>query len=773
MAVEKIELELIQDNPYQARLTYHRQDIDDLAHSIKTHGLLQVPPGRHKDGKVELGFGHLRKRAFAKLAKKEPEKWGEMPVDIKELSDEQMALFALEENLKRRDITPMETARAVDNYLNSFLEKTEVELAESLNMTKGNVSNMRRVLRLPEQVLEKIDDGRINFTQGRELLILERLENSKELMLTAIRSIKTEKMPYGKPNTVEGMQTSVHDVISGRCRPLDKEYQGYRWDLIFDTRAADCLECEKMIRTHPTKSATAHWCLNPECWEKKQEEHREKAAAAAKAKMEAEVLERAAKDVAEQTPEPAPSLSQYTLEKRGTSWIALDAQRVVVAIDTTKEKADAGAVAYFSPVATIVNPGTSEYVLNHTYRISREWNLRKPDDIFDVTAQDLPTAITALGVKREDIEAVRIYKSSGKLGTGGGVSAGWSKCTEPLEDVQEQLEDQADERDRSMEEAREKANLERPVGEIPCGTCLKGETCDRSFFHIADDDSGRLVCDVWECDHVSWALPKESAQAVPEDLLGQEISRRIAEAPAPAPQEIPEDILTLAREKAGTRADVLDINDICIADPYRRQVKPGYAVLQGGYFDELRYMDDPEECTERCTHGFHFGFDSKEGKGTVYFICSDTKCVAKKKAASTRARNTEGQARKKAEMKAVKEAIAQTTTLDRPRIKLILLAQLDGKHTQSYYHEGAKKPETWLWERLSAGTPAIAREREALFKRIDNLTNEELAKLVIEFMLYFLTDKGDIGTYEIKAAEPLKWMGIPLSIEPPGDKEHA
>jgi len=608
MAIEQIDLELIHDNHYQARLIYHRKDIDDLAHSIETHGLLQVPPGRRIHDRVELAFGHLRKRAFLKLAKKDPKKWGKMPIDIRELSDEQMAMFALEENLKRRDISPLEIARAVDNYLNSFLKKTETEVAESLNMTKGNVSNMRRVLRLPDEVLQKIDEGRINFTQGRELLLLERLGNPKESMLSAIRGLRTPAMGYGHANTVEGMAASVHNQVSShsQCRPLDKAFEGYRYDLIFDTRAAGCPECDKMIRTHPTKSITAHYCLDEMCWGAKQEVQREKVSAEAKARMEADILHRAAESVKE-------NITQV---------------------------------------------------------------IKMPDTPTKPKPKPLPVVADEAGI------------------------------VEPL----------------------------------PCISCAKAEKCDRAYFHVADNGSDRLVCE-------------EKVEAALEELKLPTV-------------DIPKDILTLAREKAGTRSEVLDLNNICTTDSWRRQVQSGYTLLQGGAADELRYMGDPEECTERCTHGFHFGFDSKDNKGTVFFICTDTKCVAKKKSAWTRAKNAEGQARKKAEVKAVKEAIAQTTTLDRPRIKLIFLAQMDGLHTQRHYYgnERAKRPETWLWDKVSAGTAGIDRTRKKLFKAIDKLSDEALAQLVVEFMLYSITDKGDLGSYEIKATEPLEWMGIPLTV---------
>lgn len=50
--IESVKLELIDDNPYQPRQTYHKQDVEEIAASIEIHGLLQVPPGRRHDGRV-------------------------------------------------------------------------------------------------------------------------------------------------------------------------------------------------------------------------------------------------------------------------------------------------------------------------------------------------------------------------------------------------------------------------------------------------------------------------------------------------------------------------------------------------------------------------------------------------------------------------------------------------------------------------------------------------------------------------------------------------
>jgi len=759
MAIEQIKLELIHDNPYQARLTYHKKDIDELAHSIQTHGLLQVPPGRRKDGDIELGFGHLRKRAFAKLAKKDPEKFYKMPVDIRDLTDEQMALFALEENLKRAGLTPLDTARAVDLYLNSFLEKTEVEVAESLNMTKGNVSNMRRVLRLPEKLLEKIDEGIITFTQGRELLTLEGIPDAEELMSRALAGINTTgNKQYSKPNTVEGLQQSIHSVIENKFPPLDKEFVGYRYNLLFDTREAGCLKCDKCIITHPTKSQAAHYCTDEDCWKKKTEEHKAKAAAAAMAKMEEEVLKRAAANISQEQSEPA--APQYTLEKRGTSWIAIDGQGRIIAIDYDKKAAEDEAKGSFNAVATKVTPTPDEYLLNHTYRIIGKPEVRKSRNyiIPDVTAQDLATALKALELNPEDVESAKVWKSSGKVGTSGAVSAGWSKCTETLDDISQEMSEEppdetcataeelqemeADATAKADESRRESANLERPVGELPCDTCLRGKTCDRSFFY-ADDDSGRLVCDQWQTG----------------GSLEQELSRRIAAASAPAP----DDLLERAKAAAGTRAEVLDLTDICTGNQgynYSRQMKQGYALLS----DELRWVDEPEECLERCTHGFHFAFDSKYPGEKEIFVCSDPKCLSQKKGAHTRKVNAEGLARKNAERKAIQEAIQGAGNRPRGLMLLVIYAQLKGSHVSTYHYGGIKAPEKWLWDKLSAGTKEGDRNINALMKRLDKLDEDELRQVLVGMMFYYLADHGDVGSYQVKTELPLRLMGVDIEL---------
>jgi len=737
-------LEVIDDNPYNPRKHYPQAKIKEMAQSLLENGLRQVPEGREVGGRVQLAYGHMRLRGFAYNQKHERcVGWGTMPVDVKTLSNQEMFSFAIEENIRRTDITPLELARCIEAFNLAFPDVLDEDIARKHCMTAANVSNMKRVLRLPEKFLEKIDEGIITFTQGRELLTLEGLPNAEDLMSSALAGINTTgNKRYSEPNTVEGLQHSIHSAIKDKFPPIDKEWEGYYRKLLFNTREAGCLKCDKCIITHPTKSQAAHYCTDEVCWEKKTEDHKAKAAAAAKAKMEAEVLKRAAVNISQEKSEPA--VPKFTLEKRGTSWIALDGQGRIIAIDYDKKAAEDKAKASFNAVPTKVNPTSEEYLLNHTYRIIHI----KVENIPDVTAQDLTTAIKAVGVRPENVESVKVWKSSGNIGTGGSVSAGWSKCTEPLEalaplaeverlepelaEAEKILEDRADEMDQRLEEARERANLERPVGELPCETCGNEPTCGREGFRVSGDGDDRYICDEW--------IPREPA----------EITEAVEEPPA--------DVMEQARAAAGTRAEVLDLNDIRTG---YNEMKTGYALLSY----EVKHIDDPKECLERCTHGFHYAFDSKYPGEKEIFVCSDPKCLSQKKGDHTRKVNAEGQARKNAERKAIQEAIQGAGNRPRGLMLLVIYAQIKGSHVSNYYYGGSKAPEKWLWDKLSAGTKEGDRNINAMMKRLDKLDEDELRQLLVGMMFYYLADHGDTGSYEIKTALPLKWLGVDIQME--------
>ena len=179
-------------------------------------------------------------------------------------------------------------------------------------------------MKLPPEVLQKIDEGRINFTMARELLIFEGLsgtgkesrysrkedryidipKDSKWLMLDAIKHITTpgsENRYSYHPCSVDGMQKAIHNTVQGNFNPLGtgNDYGFHRDEVLFNVDKVGCKECQSMFRTHPFKTRTCMWCANPQCWDKNQKKHKTQRAAEAKKKMQEDILTRVAADETE------------------------------------------------------------------------------------------------------------------------------------------------------------------------------------------------------------------------------------------------------------------------------------------------------------------------------------------------------------------------------------------------------------------------------------------------------------------------------------------
>lgn len=168
-------LSTIVDNPYQPRLDYDQERIAAIAASIEQHGLLQAPIGRQRaDGQVELAFGHSRRRAFDLLAQKNPTKWGTMPVILRDLDDQAMALQAWIENRDRKDLTAYEEAKAIERNIKEF-GWTQKQAAAKMQLDQSTIANKLRLLRLPEATLAQLQKGEISERQAMALLSLMEL----------------------------------------------------------------------------------------------------------------------------------------------------------------------------------------------------------------------------------------------------------------------------------------------------------------------------------------------------------------------------------------------------------------------------------------------------------------------------------------------------------------------------------------------------------------------------------------------------------------------
>jgi ParB/RepB/Spo0J family partition protein len=172
--ITKVKLAEIRDNPYQPRERY--EDIEELAAKIAamkaqlpdTLGLIHPPNARRVDGVVQLAEGHRRLRAFMHLEADDPD-YAEMPVNLVSLSDEDMDDIAWSENRDRKDLTPIEEARALKRTLETR-GLTQEQLAALRHLGRSTVANKIRLLGLPDDLLEAVANGQVSERQAIDLL---------------------------------------------------------------------------------------------------------------------------------------------------------------------------------------------------------------------------------------------------------------------------------------------------------------------------------------------------------------------------------------------------------------------------------------------------------------------------------------------------------------------------------------------------------------------------------------------------------------------------
>ncbi|MDO5296967.1 MAG: ParB/RepB/Spo0J family partition protein [bacterium] len=183
LGVVELELEQILQNPLQPRRKFDENKLQELADSIKVHGVVQpvivnkVPEG------YRLVVGERRFRA-SKLAG-----LSHIPAIVRDFADQQMLEVALIENLQREDLNPIETAQAYQ-YLLKEHNLTHDQLSERLGCSRSAVSNTLRLLALPDEIREDVISGVISSGHARAILSLD----EERLRFKAWQIIKTDNL---------------------------------------------------------------------------------------------------------------------------------------------------------------------------------------------------------------------------------------------------------------------------------------------------------------------------------------------------------------------------------------------------------------------------------------------------------------------------------------------------------------------------------------------------------------------------------------------------
>jgi ParB family chromosome partitioning protein len=207
--VTVVRLAEVEPNPTQPRKVFETEPLEALAESIAQHGIIQPIVVRPKDGMYMIVTGERRWRA-ARMAG-----LSEVPVIIIEADDRKAAELALVENLQRKDLNPVEEARAYADLIEEY-SYTQEEIAKKVGRSRSSVTNSLRLLDLPDAVLEKLAYGEILEGHAKVLLSLKdstMIEKAAEIVVMKDLSVRdTEKLVKTMSEEPKEIVKVVYDV---------------------------------------------------------------------------------------------------------------------------------------------------------------------------------------------------------------------------------------------------------------------------------------------------------------------------------------------------------------------------------------------------------------------------------------------------------------------------------------------------------------------------------------------------------------------------------
>ena len=203
----EIAVEAIERNPFQTRTRFDEAQLEELAASISTTGVVQPILVRPlAEGRFQLIAGERRWLASKKAGKTT------IPAMIRTVSDEQAMEMTIVENLQRADLNPMEQARAFDRLTREF-KMTQEQMAQRTGKNRASIANFLRLLRLPVEIQGKVEAGDLTFGHARALLALE----DPESMLKAAQKVGALAM------SVRQTETFVNGLLHPELKPKAAE----------------------------------------------------------------------------------------------------------------------------------------------------------------------------------------------------------------------------------------------------------------------------------------------------------------------------------------------------------------------------------------------------------------------------------------------------------------------------------------------------------------------------------------------------------------------
>ncbi len=240
--IQFIPHDLIKPNPQQPRVRFDYNELEGLACSIRANGLLQPINVRTlENGEFELISGERRLRAARMIG------MTKMPCIVMSASDQQSALFAIIENVQRENLDFFEEAVAIERLMTEY-GLSQDEIAEKLGKAPSTLSNKLRLLRLPEEIRDKISYAGLSERHARALLTLPDNNTRKRVLDIVIERHLTVA-------ETERLIQDVHRRRKGPRKPQTKAYKDMRIFLNTLNHAVDIIR-KAGIEADTAKSET-------------------------------------------------------------------------------------------------------------------------------------------------------------------------------------------------------------------------------------------------------------------------------------------------------------------------------------------------------------------------------------------------------------------------------------------------------------------------------------------------------------------------------------
>ena len=208
--IVEIALDEIKKNPYQPRTYFNEEKLNELKESLEKNGLLQPIIVKKAVKGYYIIAGERRYRAFELLDRKE------IPAIIKEMTDEEMMVFAVLENLQREDLSALEESESYKNLMDK-MSLTQEELAKKLGKSRPYIANSLRLLKLPTEIKNKLEQGVISTAHARTLLSLKTKKAMEEVCVLvverkmSVRELEEYVAKLLKPREVK--KTKAKDIF--------------------------------------------------------------------------------------------------------------------------------------------------------------------------------------------------------------------------------------------------------------------------------------------------------------------------------------------------------------------------------------------------------------------------------------------------------------------------------------------------------------------------------------------------------------------------------